>query len=44
MDIFNKTVREMAYPQEWKMAVVCPVYKNKGKESLVIIEECLCYQ
>jgi hypothetical protein len=43
MDIFNKTVRGMAYLQEWKMGVVCPIYENKGKENLIIID-CLYYQ
>jgi len=28
---FNKISREKVYCKESKMAVVCPIYKNKGK-------------
>jgi hypothetical protein len=29
--IFNRISRGKAYGEEWKIAVVCPIYKNKGK-------------
>jgi hypothetical protein len=31
MDMFNNRMKGKACPKEWKMAVVCPMYKNKGK-------------
>ena len=31
VDAFNKIWRGKAYGEEWKMAVVCPICKNKGK-------------
>jgi hypothetical protein len=31
VDVFSRISRGKAYGEEWKTAVVCPIYKNKGK-------------
>lgn len=41
--IFNTIQRGKAYPKEWKMDVVCPIYKNK-LGSLIITEDCHYHQ
>jgi hypothetical protein len=30
VDIFSRISRGKAHGEEWKLAVVCPIYKNKG--------------
>eukprot|EP00111_Clytia_hemisphaerica_P017405 TCONS_00051474-protein len=34
--IMNKTLEESVLPEDWKMAHVTPIYKNKGAHNLVI--------
>jgi hypothetical protein len=31
VDVFNRISRGKAYGEEWKMAVVCPIYKIKER-------------
>jgi hypothetical protein len=34
MNKFNKVLKVKAYPKEWKMPIVCLIYKNKEKVDL----------
>jgi hypothetical protein len=31
VEMFNKIKRGKGFPEDWKIAVICPVYKGRGK-------------
>jgi hypothetical protein len=31
MEMFNKVKKGKGFPYDWKIAVICPIYKGRGK-------------